>query len=116
MEKRFLIPIIAIVVLIIIGLAWYYFLGPGKNYVAYQEAVAGLSSNEAILVVNSGQQERMFAGEIIDGMTVADVLTASGLTNDEQTMWQCSLNGKDVGDQISTEAVHPKDKIVCKYQ
>jgi len=115
MEKRFLISIIVVIALIVIGLPWYYFLGPGKNYIAYQKTVAGLSGNEAILVLDNGQQERMFKGEITEGMTVTDVLEASGLAGNEQTGLRCSLNGKDVGDQAAQETVHPKDKIVCKY-
>jgi hypothetical protein len=77
--------------------------------------VTGLSDNEAILVVDNGQKERIFKGEVAEGMTVADVLEASGLVGDGQLGLRCSLNGKDVGDQAAQEAVHPKDKIVCKY-
>ncbi len=131
MEKRFLISIIVIIALIIIGLSLYYFLGPGKKYVVYQKAVAGLSGNEAILVVDNGQQERMFKGEIAEGMTVANVLEAASLAGNfdyqgaswpasnasrSDAGWHCLLNGKEVSDRVADETVHPKDKIVCRYQ
>ncbi|MBI4811988.1 hypothetical protein HY798_00850 [Candidatus Falkowbacteria bacterium] len=134
MEKRFLSLILAIIILTIAGLSFYYFFGPGKKQIVYQKAVAGLSNKEAILILNDGRQERWFKGEISRGTTVADVLQAAslagkfecqidsqivsldGLSGNGRTSWHCYLNSKEVGDQISKEMVYSGDKIVCLYQ
>jgi hypothetical protein len=132
MKKHFII-IVGIVVIIVIGL-FLYFFDPIKKYVVYQKALLGLSGNEAVLVLDNGQEERMFRGEVVDGMTVADVLGAAslagnfdcrlnsgidsldGLASGGQMNWHCFLNGKEVGDQLASEAVRAKDKIICRYK
>ena len=86
MKKHFII-IVGIVVIIVIGL-FLYFFDPIKKYVVYQKALLGLSGNEAVLVLDNGQEERMFRGEVVDGMTVADVLGAASLAGN----FDCRLN------------------------
>jgi cbb3-type cytochrome oxidase subunit 3 len=127
--------IVLSLIIIFIGGAGYFLWNKEKMSVAYQQATAGLSEKEALLVLDYGDdKERWFKGEIQSGMTVANVIQASsmagnfdykinshvfsldGVASNGSKNWHCYLNSEQVDGQIAKQKVNPKDKIVCKYQ
>jgi hypothetical protein len=94
-----------------------------------------LSDNEALLIIDYGQgRERWFKGEVIEGMTISDVLQTSsragsfnlsangslaaldGLTSNQEKQWKCYLNNREIQEDLDKKIISPKDKISCRYR
>ncbi|TSC75337.1 MAG: hypothetical protein G01um101430_432 [Parcubacteria group bacterium Gr01-1014_30] len=129
LDKKVILTLAAFLILVI-GL-WSFFYVRQKDQ-AYKKA---LSENEALLVVDYGRgKERWFKGEVVQGMTVRDVLETSGstgsfgfvangalleldgLSNGKEGKWRCYLNNRKLTGVLSQRIISPQDKIVCKYR
>ena len=133
MKKRaiFIILVVSVVIVIACALA-IFFTEKGKFVFSYGKAVAGLSANEALLILDYGGKERWFKGEVVENMTAENVFMAAssaglsfsdgasisidGFFDTGQTKWQCYLSGKVITKNLYVQKIRPKDKIICKYQ
>lgn len=122
MSKTYL-SILIIIILIVGGSLVYSFLSQPK-----------IESNEAVLVIDFGNNKRAFAGEVIDGMTITDALGASAeagnfnyiyengslkkINGVEQDggQWLIFVNGKKVEEPLDKIKVKPQDKIELRFE
>lgn len=121
MPKSYLI-ILIIVFLIVIGVVFYSFFKPK------------IGPNEAVLTINYGETKRAFIGEVIDGMTISDVLLVSakagnfdfdleqgilkriGQFEQNEKKWNTYLNGTKTEDFLDKIFIKAKDKIELKFE
>ena len=114
------------IVLIILIIFAFYFLRNSIYKIVF-------SDKEALLIIDDGKKERWFKGEVVKGMTVADVLSVSalaggfefsingklvelgGLSDNKENQWRCFINNVEIKENLDEKEVSPKDKIVCKY-
>lgn len=110
-NKKYLFALAVIILLVLVSLSVYF----QQKKQAYKKV---LVDNEALLVIADDQgKERWFKGEVIEGMTVRDVLKTSSLAGgfDFEAEWRCSVNSRAVEGDLSQKPVNPKDKISCSY-
>jgi len=122
MSKTYL-SILIIIVLIIIGSLAYSLVSQPK-----------IGTNEALVVIDFGNNKRAFAGEVIDGMTITDALGASakagnfnyiyqngtlekvdGLEKDGG-QWAVFINGTKVEEPLDKITIKPQDKIELRFE
>lgn len=125
-KKKYLL----IFLLFIIALGLIIYTEQKTN--AYKKA---LSEKEALLILDYGKEkERWFKGEVIEGMSILNILETSsfagnfsftanshlvvldGLANNQQAKWRCYLNDREVKEDLSQKIIKPKDKISCRYR
>jgi len=124
MSKLYL-TILIIVILVGIGLIFYFFGPLGKPKIG---------SNEAALIINYGETKRAFIGEVIEGMTISDALLVSakagnfdfdaeegilkrvGQFEQNEKKWNAYLNGTKIGDSLDKIFIKAKDKIELKFE
>ena len=124
MSKLYL-TILIIVILIGIGLIFYFFGPLGKPKIG---------PNEAALIINYGETKRAFIGEVIEGMTISDVLLVSakagnfdfdaeegvlkriGQFEQNGKKWNTYLNGTKTEDSLDKVFIKAKDKIELKFE
>jgi len=121
MPKPLLITL-AIVLLMVGGLAFYLSLKPKVN------------SDEAVLIINSGEIKRAFAGQVIEGMTIFDALLVSaragnfdfnyqedaflkiGQLEENLKKWNVYLNGKKIENSPNEVFIKSQDKIEFQFE
>lgn len=122
MPKSYLI-ILIIILLVIIGAVFYSLFKPK------------IGPNEAALIINFGETKRAFAGETIEGMTIADALFVSAqagdfdfdleegvlkrigqFEEDATRKWNVYLNGRKVEDSLNEVLIKNGDKIELKFE
>jgi len=94
-----------------------------------------IAEKQAFLVIDYGnKKQRVFTGEVIEGMTIFDVLTTASLagkfnfkanshltaidnlSNNEKSKWICYLNDQEINEPLNKIFIHPKDRIFCQYR
>ena len=107
-KKIFLITLGLI--LILLG-SWFVYSQQKNQF--YKKVLA---DNEALLIIKNGK-ERWFKGEVVNGMTISDVLLTSSRAGgfDLENDWHCFINGKAIEGNLSQITVNPRDKISCEY-
>jgi len=123
--SKFHLSILIVILLIVIGLVFYFFGPLGKPKIA---------ENEAVLIINYGAQKRAFAGKVIDNMTIADTLIASAKAGNfdfdyqkgilkrvdgfEQNgkKWNIYLNGTKIEGLLDKILIKARDKIELKLE
>ncbi len=70
---------ILIIVILIIGVGVFYFFFSKQPQVG---------KDEAILIINFGENKRAFAGEVVDGMTIIDALSAAANAGNFDYLYQ----------------------------
>ncbi|HOK35317.1 MAG TPA: hypothetical protein PLL80_01115 [Candidatus Pacearchaeota archaeon] len=122
MSKTYL-SILIIIALIVIGSLAYSFISQPK-----------IGTNEAVVIIDFGNNKRAFAGEVIDGMTITDALGASakagnfnyiyqngtlekvdGLEKDGG-QWSVFINGTKVEEPLDKITIKPQDKIELRFE
>ena len=121
MPKKFL-PILIIIFLIVIGAIFYSLFKPK------------IGLNEAALIINDGQTKRAFAGQVIEGMTISDVISTSAKTGNfdfdyengilkrigqfeqNEKKWSVFLNGVKIEKPLDKVFIKPKDKIELEFE
>lgn len=124
MSKNFLV--VSIIVLIAIGGGIFY-------YFSSQQQIE-IGPNEALLIIDFGNNKRFFAGEVRDGMTITDALGASakagnfdyiyqngtlkkinGLEQDGGH-WTVFVNKTKVEESLDKIKIKPQDKIELRFE
>jgi len=119
--------------LAIVLFAFLFYLEQNNQGTKKYEKV--ISGKEAILIIDYGnQKQRLFKGEVVDGMTVFDALTTASLAgkftfqanshlsqidnmvSDSKSKWICYLNDQEIKKSLNQTIIRPKDKILCKYR
>lgn len=121
--SKFYLLILIVIFLIIIG-AIFYFVSPHPK----------IGPKEAVLIINNGETKRAFAGQVIEGMTIADVLTPSakagnfdfnyeegilkriGQFEQNGKKWNVYLNGVKIEEPLEKVLIKAKDKIELKFE
>lgn len=126
--------VIAAVFIVALGLVIYSGFSPD-----YDSGEFSAGNGEASLIVNFGNEKRMFVGEVIDGMTAMDALDASsrgdifsdfiytidgknkaiasidGFSNDGKN-WTAYVNGVREDGSLDEIILHDGDKIELKFE
>lgn len=132
-RKRFLaltFPVLAA------GLIFIFYNGikQRNNNEVFQD-IKNAENKEALLVIEYNKdKQRRFKGEVIEEMTLRDVLLAASragnfnftannrlvvidnIFNNSEKEWNCYLNNQKVEEGFKEVNVKPKDIIVCKYE
>lgn len=132
-RKRFLaltFPVLAA------GLIFTFYNGikQRNNNEVFQD-IKNAENKEALLIIEYNKnKQRRFKGEVIEEMTLRDVLLAASqagnfnftannrlvvidnIFNNSEKEWNCYLNNQKVEEDFKEVNVKPKNIIVCKYE
>lgn len=78
--NKFYLPIVVLVFIIASALIIYYGFAPDKG--EWSGKLNPRSSNDASLLIDFGDKQRMFVGDVIGEMTILDVLEFSSESSD----------------------------------
>ena len=123
--SKFYLPILIVVLLVAMGVI-FYFVGPfGKPKIA---------ENEAILTINYGEVKRAFIGQVIDNMTILDVIRTSakagnldfdyeegilkrvGEFEKNEKKWNAYLNDSKIQESLDKVLIKTGDKVELKFE
>lgn len=121
MSKSYL-SILIIIFLIVAGVIFYSLSKPK------------IGPDEAVLIINNGEKKRAFAGEVIEGMTIFDALTASAKAGNFNFVeesgilkridgferngkkWNAYINNSRVEEILNKTLIKPGNKIELKFE
>jgi hypothetical protein len=126
MFKRYLLIIIALLIILLVGFYYCFFIKPFSQPEKQDE--------QAVLIIDFGERKRSFSGEVIDGMTIIDVLSVSAEAGEfnfelidnylikinqiEQNdkKWTVYLNGRKIDQPLNQVLVELEDLIEIKLE
>ncbi len=107
-------------------------LNPDTSNANIKNDSVNASPTGAVLVLDFGDKERWFTGEVFDGMTVNDALAAASLSgkfsyqagsqiysvdgykDTGKNQWRC-ISGNQTVDDLTQKSIRPGEKIICRY-